>query len=84
MPEIAKDMAKDAAKDFESAFAELETLVKQLEGGKIRLNDAVAAYERGVALKTFCAEKLKEAQMRVETLNPAGLQAAELKEEKKP
>lgn len=59
---------------FEDALAELEKIVKQLEDGKIKLEDAVAAYERGAALKAHCESKLRDAQMKIDkiTLNADG------------
>ena len=57
------------AMSFEAALAELETLVRGLEQGQIGLDDSIAAYERGTALKRHCAEKLKAAELRVEQLN---------------
>lgn len=53
---------------FEEALAELEKLVRQLEDGKAKLDDAIAAYERGALLKRHCEAKLREAQMRVEQI----------------
>lgn len=52
--------------DFEDALAALEEIVRQLEGGRIRLEEAVSAYERGVKLKCHCETKLKEARVKVE------------------
>jgi len=54
--------------NFEEALRELETLVRRLEEGKIDLEDALASYERGMALKTHCEAKLREARMRVEKI----------------
>ncbi len=69
-------MEKTAVKDlsFEEAMTELEQIVRELEGGRIKLDDAVTAYERGVELKKHCEEKLKEAQTKIEKLeiNPQG------------
>jgi len=53
---------------FEEAMEELEGVVHQLESGKIKLDEAVAVYERGVKLKNFCAEKLKSAQAKIDQL----------------
>jgi len=53
---------------FEDALRELETIVKDLEGGKSRLDDAIAAYERGAALKRHCESKLAEARAKVERI----------------
>ncbi len=53
---------------FEEAMAELETVVRQLETGRIKLDEAVATYERGVQLKNFCAEKLQNAKAKIDLL----------------
>lgn len=52
--------------DFEDALAALEEIVRQLESGQIRLEEAVSAYERGIKLKRYCETKLKEAKLTVE------------------
>lgn len=53
---------------FEEAMEELETVVRQLEAGKIKLDEAVTAYERGVALKKICEEKLADAKGKIDIL----------------
>jgi len=59
---------------FERAIEELESIVKRLEGGQVPLEESVAIYERGQALKNHCEELLKQAEARVEkiTLDSAG------------
>ena len=64
--EIPADIAKLS---FEEALAELEKIVRNLEDGKTRLDEAVAAYERGAALKAHCEKRLKDAQLIVEKIN---------------
>ena len=60
----------DIAKmSFEDALAELEDIVRTLEGGKGKLEDAISAYERGAKLKGHCEKKLKEAQAKVEKIS---------------
>jgi exodeoxyribonuclease VII small subunit len=54
-----------AALSFEDALAELERIVRALEGGQQKLEDAIAAYERGAALRRHCEAKLAEAEARV-------------------
>ena len=54
---------------FEDALVQLESIVRELEGGKIKLDDAVEAYEKATALKKFCEEKLKAAQLKIEKIN---------------
>ena len=57
-----------ATMSFESAMAELESIVKNLESGKISLEESITAYERGMALKTHCESKLRDAQMKIEKI----------------
>ncbi len=59
---------------FERAIEELESIVKRLEEGKVPLEESVAIYERGEALKARCEELLRQAEARVEkiTLNAEG------------
>ncbi len=59
---------------FEDALSKLENLVRELEAGKIKLDDAVTAYEQAVALKNFCEKKLNDAKLKIEKieLTPAG------------
>jgi exodeoxyribonuclease VII small subunit len=54
---------------FEVAMTELETIVRELESGKTGLEDSIAAYERGVALKNHCQKRLSEAQMRISEIS---------------
>ena len=56
---------------FEDALAQLEAIVRELEAGKIKLDDAVEAYEKAVTLKKFCEEKLKKAELKIEKINIA-------------
>jgi exodeoxyribonuclease VII small subunit len=53
---------------FEEAMAALETVVAQLERGDVALEDSIALYERGAALKAHCADKLKQAEAKVELI----------------
>jgi exodeoxyribonuclease VII small subunit len=59
-------------KDFESAIAELETIVKTLEEGDLALEKSLALFERGVTLSRFCHSRLEEAERRIEILNERG------------
>ena len=53
---------------FERAMEELETIVKRLEDGKVPLEESVAIYERGEALKRRCEELLRQAEARVDEI----------------
>jgi exodeoxyribonuclease VII small subunit len=57
-----------AALTFEDALAELEEIVKSLEGGRGTLAQAIADYERGAALRRHCEQKLAEAEAKVQAI----------------
>ena len=59
-------------KDFESALAELETIVKTLEDGQLPLEQSLEHFERGVALSRFCHTRLDDAERRIELLTERG------------
>ncbi len=60
-----------AALSFEDALAELDKIVGELESGKVKLNEAIGAYERGALLKSHCEAKLAEAKAKVEKIVPS-------------
>lgn len=53
---------------FESALSELERLVAQMESGKLSLEQALAAHQRGLQLARYCQERLEAAQQQVKVL----------------
>ena len=53
---------------FEAALKELESIVSRLEQGAVDLEDSIALYERGQALKAHCEKKLKAAESRLEKI----------------
>ncbi|MCC4117026.1 exodeoxyribonuclease VII small subunit [Aromatoleum toluclasticum] len=60
-------MAKTAnsPKSFESAIAELESIVQEMETGNITLEQALEHYQRGAGLLKYCQETLQAAEQRV-------------------
>ena len=60
------------ALSFEEALAELERIVRALEGGQQKLEDAISAYERGAALRRHCESKLLEVEGRVAAIVESG------------
>jgi exodeoxyribonuclease VII small subunit len=66
---VADDVA---ALSFEDALAELERIVRGLEGGQQKLEDAITAYERGSRLRRHCEAKLAQAEQRVQAIVAAG------------
>lgn len=59
-------------KDFESAIAELDTIVKRMEEGDLTLEKSMELYERGLQLSRFCHSTLEAAERRIEILNERG------------
>ena len=60
--------------NYETAFAELETIVTALESEQPSLQDAMQLFERGQALAQRCAALLDTAELRVRQLTGEGLQ----------
>ena len=70
------------ALSFEQALEQLEAIVEEIDRDDVNLEEAIAAYERGVQLPDHCERKLNEAQERiskirvkdggVEAVSPAG------------
>ncbi|MGR3496390.1 exodeoxyribonuclease VII small subunit [Citreimonas sp.] len=64
---------------FEAAMAELEQVVSKLERGDVALDESIALYERGAALRKRCDAKLSEAEEKVAAItldaegNPTGI-----------
>ncbi len=61
-----KPPAPVATLSFEEALAELKSIVERLEAGQGKLDEAIAAYERGAQLKAQCEAKLKEARLKID------------------
>jgi len=57
---------------FEDALAELDAIVKRLEQGQGKLDESIAAYERGTALRLHCEKKLAEAEATVSRIVQKG------------
>ena len=72
--DVMTEHADIASLPFEKALAELEQIVTRLESGKVDLEQSIAIYERGEALKKHCEKLLKDAEARIEkiTLKPDG------------
>ncbi|HEY1795344.1 MAG TPA: exodeoxyribonuclease VII small subunit [Stellaceae bacterium] len=75
-PALPADIAQMS---FEDALSELEGIVRRLEGGQVKLDDAIRSYERGALLKRHCEQKLSEAQQRIDRIvvTPDGTVSAE-------
>jgi len=62
----------DSIKDFESAAAELASIVKTMEDGDLTLEKSLELYERGIALSRYCHARLEDAERRIEILTDRG------------
>lgn len=68
-PATSKPTPDLAALSFEQAMEQLEAIVERVESGQVGLEQALAEYERGVALVRQCREVLQKAELRVEELS---------------
>jgi exodeoxyribonuclease VII small subunit len=62
------DAAKISDMSFEDALRALEQVVRQLESGDVALDQSIALYEHGEALRRHCQARLDAAQMRIEAI----------------
>lgn len=56
---------------FEAALAELERVVAALEQGEVPLEESIALYERGAALRARCQAVLEEAEAKIALITEA-------------
>ncbi|MBD3652971.1 exodeoxyribonuclease VII small subunit [Kangiella sp.] len=79
MPEKKASTAKKATSvNFESQLQQLETIVEQLEGGELPLDEALKVFEKGVKLSRQCQQLLAEAEQKVTILMENQEQAFEV------
>ena len=64
--EIPKEIAELS---FEDALRALEEIVKSLESGDVKLDQAIDNYAKGAALKRHCESKLREAHAKIEKIS---------------
>ncbi|MGB8856814.1 MAG: exodeoxyribonuclease VII small subunit [Burkholderiales bacterium] len=67
--DTTKSGAQSDALSYESALAELESIVARMEAGQLPLEDSLAAYQRGAELLKFCQSKLADAQQKIRLLD---------------
>tara|TARA_R110002049_G_scaffold84207_1_gene214399 strand:- start:1197 stop:1457 length:261 start_codon:yes stop_codon:yes gene_type:complete len=70
---MAKSRASSPPKDYESALAELETIVAEMESGLLPLEASLAAYKRGAVLLNYCRQQLADAVQQVKILENGAL-----------
>lgn len=57
---------------FEVAMDRLKEVVDQLEDDDLTLEEALEAYEEGMALAAHCQEQLEDAEVRIEEVSLDG------------
>ncbi|HJW25181.1 MAG TPA: exodeoxyribonuclease VII small subunit [Rhodocyclaceae bacterium] len=62
------DQSPIADMKFEAALAELEAIVQSMEGGKLELEESIAAYRRGMVLLKHCQQQLTDAEQQIRIL----------------
>jgi len=60
---------KSTRNTFEDNLRRLEQIVESLEQGSVPLDKAVDLYEEGIRLSRACADRLKEAELRIKKLS---------------
>lgn len=66
--EVPAGGAEESAPSFEQAIERLQTIVEELEGGSLSLEDSIARYEEGMKLSRRLTTTLDEAEKRIERL----------------
>ena len=54
---------------LENAFNQLSNIVKEIEKDDISIEDAIKLFEEGISLTELCRDKLKKAEIKVNSLN---------------
>ncbi|MHB1214685.1 MAG: exodeoxyribonuclease VII small subunit [Thiobacillus sp.] len=70
---MAKSRAAAPPKDYESALAELESIVSEMESGQLPLEASLTAYKRGAELLHYCRQQLADAEQQVKILENGAL-----------
>lgn len=65
---MAKSRAAAPPKDYESALAELDAIVGEMESGQLPLEASLTAYKRGAELLQYCRQQLADAEQQVKIL----------------
>ena len=58
---------------FEAALAELEQIVQNMEGGRLPLEESIAAYRHGSELLKHCQQQLSDAEQKIQVLEDGAL-----------
>ncbi|WP_017548885.1 exodeoxyribonuclease VII small subunit [Salinicoccus carnicancri] len=62
-------MTENKTETFEEKMEILEKIVRQLDEDEVSLEESLKLYQRGVELSSECDKILKDAELKVESLN---------------
>ncbi len=65
---MSRQKKEETPPGFEESLAQLEVLVRQLEDGDLKLEEALTAFEEGIRLSRHCQQVLQSAEQRVNKL----------------
>jgi exodeoxyribonuclease VII small subunit len=57
--------------EFETAMAELESIISRMESGQLPLQESLTAYKRGTELLGLCQKALADVEQQIRILNEA-------------
>ncbi len=69
---MSEKTEKTEAPRFEEALSRLETILEAMESGEVPLDELVVQYEEGVALLKTCHARLREAELKIESVKKTG------------
>lgn len=72
---MAEKFKNTSEQTFESAFDELQSILKELNVSQVPLNLLVEKYSRARECLKFCRERLGEAELQVKKLAKDGLES---------
>ena len=73
VPQTAASSTSALNLKYEQAVAELEEIVRRMEGDGLSLEESIAAYRRGSELLRHCREQLKDAESKIQVLESGEL-----------
>lgn len=79
---MSKSKTAEQKPAFESAVAELERIVAEMEGGQMSLEDSLASYRRGITLLKACQDQLSDAENQLRQFDGETLKAIDLPAER--
>lgn len=63
---------------FEDTLKELEETVKQMESGKLSLDEMIALFERGRVLASECQKELESIRLKIDKVTSAGTESVKI------